>query len=138
MADVFSKKKRSEIMALIRSKNTKPEIALRKLVSATAYPLGYRYQLHYKKLPGKPDIVFVSKKVAVFVDGSFWHGHRLKNGQALPRKYWLPKIKRNMERDKEVNLELKKMGWKVIRVWEHDLKKNQKKTLDTIMRILNR
>ena len=108
MADVFSKKKRSEIMALIRSKNT------------------------------KPDIVFVSKKVAVFVDGSFWHGHRLKNGQALPRKYWLPKIKRNMERDKEVNLELKKMGWKVIRVWEHDLKKNQKKTLDTIMRILNR
>ncbi len=138
MADVFSKKKRSEVMSLIRSKNTKPEIALRKLVSAAAYPLGYRYRLHYKKLPGRPDIAFVSKKIALFVDGSFWHGYRLKNGQALPRKYWLPKIKRNMERDKEINRALRKMGWKVVRIWEHDLKKNPDKALKLVMRALKK
>src|ERR1039458_8764852 len=101
--DIFSKKKRSEIMSLIRSTNTKPEIAFRRLVSSTTYPLGYRYRLHYKGLPGKPDVVFVAKKVAFFVDGAFWHGYKLKQGQKLPRKYWLPKIKRNMQRDKEVN-----------------------------------
>ena len=134
MTDVFSKAKRSEVMSLIRSKNTKPELALRKLVSAALYPKGYRYRLHYEKLPGKPDIAFVSKRVAVFVDGSFWHGHRYKKGQTnLSRSYWLPKIKHNMERDKVINRALRKIGWRVVRVWEHDIRKNPKKALSAVM-----
>ena len=137
MVDVFSKAKRSEVMSLIRSTNTKPEIAFRKLISSTLYPKGYRYRLHYKKLPGKPDMVFVEKKVAVFVDGSFWHGHRLKKGQTnLSRRYWLPKIKRNMERDKLVNRRLRKMGWKVVRVWEHEIRKNPENARNAVMHAL--
>lgn len=136
MPDVFSKKKRSEVMSLIRSTNTKPELSFRKLVSSALYPLGFRYRLQYKKLPGKPDVVFVARKVAVFVDGSFWHGHRLRSGQALSRKYWLPKIKKNMRRDKEVNRQLKKMGWTVMRFWEHELRRNPKKVLNVIISAL--
>lgn len=133
MADIFTKEKRNEIMSLIRSKNTKPELALRKLISSSLYPLGYRYRIHYKKVPGSPDVVFVSKKVAVFVDGSFWHGYKLKkSGKSVPKKYWLPKIERNIQRDREVNRKLKKLGWTVIRVWEHDLKKNPSKVLEAI------
>ncbi len=125
-------------MSLIRSKNTKPELALRKLASAALYPRGYRYRLHYNKLPGKPDMAFVSNKVAVFVDGSFWHGHRYKKGQTnLSRSYWLPKIRRNMERDKVVNRKLRKIRWKVVRVWEHDVRKRPQKALDAIMRALS-
>lgn len=137
MPDVFSKSKRHEVMSLIKSTNTKLEIAFRKLVSPILYSRGYRYRFHYKKLPGKPDMVFVSKKVAIFVDGSFWHGHRFKRGQTnLSRSYWLPKIKRNMERDKAVNRKLKKMRWKVVRVWEHDVRKNPKKIINAVTRAL--
>jgi DNA mismatch endonuclease (patch repair protein) len=136
MADVFSKKKRSEAMSLIRSKNTKPEIALRKLLSSALYPKGYRYRLHYAKLPGKPDVAFVSKKVVAFVDGSFWHGYRMKKGQRLSKKYWRPKIENNMKRDARVNARLRKSGWKVLRIWEHDLKKNPDRVLGRIKRAL--
>lgn len=139
MADVFTKTKRSEVMSLIRAKNTKPEIALRKLVSSEFYPLGYRYKIHYGKLPGKPDVAFVSRKVAIFVDGSFWHGYKLvKKKQLLTEKYWLPKIQRNMERDRENNRSLKRMGWKVVRVWEHDIFKSPDRVLDKVRRALRR
>lgn len=138
MADIFSKKKRSQVMSLIRATNTKPELALRKLVSAALYPLGYRYRLHYKKLPGKPDVAFVSKKVAVFVDGAFWHGYKFRKGETnLSQEYWLPKIKKNMRRDKEVNRRIRRMGWKIVRVWDHDLKKRPEESLDKIRRALN-
>lgn len=134
MADIFTKAKRSEVMSLIRSKNTKPELAFRKLVSSYFYPRGYRYKIHYKKLPGKPDIVFVTQKVAFFVDGSFWHGYRLRNGESnLSKEYWLPKIENNIQRDKKVNRQLRKMGWKVVRIWEHDLKKNPGKVLNLVI-----
>jgi DNA mismatch endonuclease, patch repair protein len=129
MTDVFTKKKRSEIMSLIRSKNTKGEIALRKLLSTPLYPRGYRYRIHYKKAPGCPDIAFVSRKIAVFMDGSFWHGYKLRSGKAVPKKYWLPKIARNMQRDKEVNRALRAIGWRIIRVWEHDVSKAPEKIL---------
>lgn len=138
MSDVFSKKKRSEVMSLIRSANTKPEIALRKLVSSTVYPRGYRYRIHYKKLPGKPDMVFVAQRIALFVDGSFWHGYKLKNKrQKLSKKYWLPKIESNILRDKKVNRQLRKMGWRVMRIWEHELRKRPKKVLDRVTRALD-
>lgn len=133
MADIFSKEKRSAVMALIRSKNTKPEIALRKLVSAALYPRGYRYRINYRKLPGSPDVAFVSQKVAVFVDGAFWHGFDFRNKKKkLPKRYWLPKIEKNMARDKRVNRELRKLGWCVIRIWEHELQRNPGKVLGAI------
>jgi DNA mismatch endonuclease (patch repair protein) len=133
MADVFSKQKRSEIMSLIRSKNTKPEIALRKLVSAAFYPKGYRYRIHYKKLKGRPDIAFVSLKVAVFMDGAFWHGYQFeKRKKKLPKKYWVPKIEENMRRDRRTNARLKKLGWKVVRVWGHDVKKKPDRVIERI------
>lgn len=133
MADIFSKRKRSEVMSLIRSKNTKPEIALRKLVSAAFYPKGFRYRIHYRKALGSPDIAFVAKKIAVFVDGAFWHGYRFsKVGTRLPKKYWLPKILSNMRRDRRVNSSLRKQGWKVIRIWEHDVWKRPEKVIQKI------
>lgn len=137
MPDIFSPQKRSEIMSLIRSKNTKPEIALRKLLSAKLHPQGYRYRLHYKTPAGRPDIVFVSRKVAVFVDGTFWHGHKFKERKAkLPATYWVPKIERNIQRDRETNRKLRKMGWTVVRIWEHDLKKKPETALKKVERVL--
>ena len=137
MADVFSKKKRSEVMSLIRSTDTKAEISFRKIISSTLYPLGYRYRIHYRKLPGKPDVVFANRKVAVFMDGSFWHGYKSKNRKTkLFGKYWPHKIKRNMQRDKEVNRKLKKMGWKVVRVWEHEVKRSPEKVVSAVLKTL--
>ncbi len=137
MADIFTKEKRSEIMSLIRSTNTKPELTLRKIFSNTLYPLGYRYRIHYKKLPGKPDIVFVGKKVAVFMDGTFWHGYKPEKIMQRPvDDFWRKKIETNMARDKRVNYRLKKLGWKVIRIWEHDIKKSPDKIVRRILRVL--
>ncbi len=120
-------------MSLIKSTNTKPETAFRKLLSSVVYSRGYRYRLHYKRLPGKPDVVFVSRKIAIFVDGSFWHGYKLKKrAHKLSKEYWLPKIERNVMRDKKINRQLRSKGWKVLRIWEHELKKNPEKALDKV------
>ncbi len=137
MPDIFSKEKRSEIMSLIRSTNTKPEIALRKIVSAKFYPQGFRYKINYRKVKGTPDIAFVSKKIAVFVDGEFWHGYKFaKRKHKLPKKYWLPKIEANMKRDRKVNRHLKKEGWKVVRFWEHQVKKTPELIVEKLEEIL--
>ncbi len=134
MADVFTKKKRSEIMSRIRSKDTKLETDFFKLVSRILYPKGLRYRKHYKKLTGRPDIVFVSRKIAVFIDGDFWHGYnfgKIKN--RLPKKYWRAKIKNNIKRDRKITKTLKKDGWVVIRIWEHEVKKQPAKALNRIV-----
>ncbi len=137
MADVFSKKKRSEIMSKIRSKNTLLETSFCKLVSKKLYPLGYRYKRNYVRLLGKPDIAFTKNKVAVFLDGDFWHGYNFKKTSGrLPKKYWLGKIEKNIVRDKKVNKELKKKGWQVIRLWEHEIKKDSEKALNKIIKKL--
>lgn len=114
--DNVSKRKRSKIMSAIRSKNTKPELALRKALWA----LGLRYRIHYDK--EKIDIAFPSKKVAIFVDGCFWHGcpkhsHIPKSNQ----KYWVPKLKSNKERAISKDERLRNRGWKVLHFWEHDM-----------------
>lgn len=139
MADIFTKQERSRIMSLIRSKNTKPEIALCKLVSTKFYPLGYRYRRNYRRALGRPDIAFVSHKIAIFVDGEFWHGRNFRTvRKKLPKKYWLPKIRQNMERDRKVNRLLRKEGWLVLRFWERDVKKNPKLVVDRIITALER
>jgi DNA mismatch endonuclease (patch repair protein) len=124
MSDIFSKAKRSEIMSRIRGKNTKPEILFRKALSAEAYPKGFRYRIHYKKIVGSPDVVFVKKKIAIFIDGDFWHGRNYgkKNGPKLRKKFWRDKIETNIRRDRKVNRQLKKEGWTVIRIWSSDVR----------------
>jgi DNA mismatch endonuclease (patch repair protein) len=114
MNDVFSKTERSRIMSLIRSKDTEAERILCKLISSTLYPQGYRYRKNYESITGKPDIAFVSHKLAVFADGDFWHGYNLTRLHQVPsRKYWIRKIKNNVLRDKKVNTQLRQMGWTV-------------------------
>jgi len=111
MTDVFTKTKRNRIMSLIRSKNTKIELLLCKMVSQNFHSLGYRYRKNYSKVPDRPDIVFVLKKVAIFVDGNFWHGYKFNPAtMKLTNEYWRNKILGNIARDRCVILELKKMG----------------------------
>ena len=119
---------RSKIMSAVRSKNTLPELALRKVLSLR----GLKYRLFSSKLPGKPDIVFSKSKVAVFCDGDFWHGRRWKRRKAsgqfkIRRKYWIEKIEGNIKRDKLVNRRLRKLGWLVLRFWESDILKSPEK-----------
>jgi len=117
MADVHSKGRRSYNMSRIKSKNTKPEILVRKYLHAQ----GYRFRLHVKKLPGKPDIVLPKYKTAIFVHGCFWHRHKRCKYFVVPKtrtKWWLDKINGNKARDERIFRELKKLGWKVIEIWE--------------------
>jgi DNA mismatch endonuclease (patch repair protein) len=112
---------RSEQMRLIRSKNTKPEIIVRKLI----YSLGFRYRLHSKSLPGHPDVFFPGRKKAIFVHGCFWHRHTNCRFARLPKSrldYWLPKLERNRARDLRHIDELKSLGWGVLVVWECETK----------------
>lgn len=120
-ADIFTAEKRSAIMRAVKSSNTKPEIALRKALFA----LGYRYRINAKGLPGKPDIVFPKYKTVIFVHGCFWHGHDCKRGSRIPktnRAYWTEKIARNKARDIKNADALSKLGWRVITLWECELK----------------
>ena len=119
MTDTFSKKERSYIMSRIRSKNTKPEIRLSKELRKSGIK-GFRMHVN---VFGTPDIVFPKQKIAIFVDGCFWH--KCPKHYTQPesnKKFWLIKIKRNLARDKKVNRVLKREGWSVIRIWEHELK----------------
>ncbi|RXZ38148.1 DNA mismatch endonuclease Vsr [Oxalobacteraceae bacterium CAVE-383] len=113
--------KRSIIMSSIKAKNTKPELAVRRI----AFALGYRYRLHRNDLPGKPDIVFPRLRKIILVHGCFWHQHRCQGGR-LPSsniEYWIPKLKKNLERDKNTIKMLKRLGWKCLVIWECQLEK---------------
>lgn len=118
--DTRTPEKRSEIMSAVRTKDTGPELLVRKLLSAQ----GYRYRLHRKDLPGRPDIVFPGRHKAVFVHGCYWHGHRCAKGR-LPKsrlRYWKPKIAANKKRDARNIAKLKRSGWGVSVVWQCELK----------------
>lgn len=111
-----------EIMKLIRSKNTKPELHVRKLLRDLGY---HGYRLHRKDLPGCPDIAFIGKKKAIFIHGCFWHGHDCKVGNRRPRvntSYWIPKIERNQHRDSSHLKKFCEIGWEVLVIWECELK----------------
>lgn len=120
MADKLTPPQRSENMRRIGSKNTKPELVVRKMV----HRLGYRYRLHRPDLPGKPDLVFGPRRKVIFVHGCFWHQHpECKEGRA-PRSntdYWERKLARNIERDKLAYAALEEMGWTIATVWECEL-----------------
>lgn len=132
----------SRAMAAVRGEHTTPEITLRKVL----WRMGLRYRLHRPDLPGKPDIVFSLGKVAVFVDGDYWHGNqwRLRGFKSLEdqlktvhnREYWERKIKRNIERDRKVNVQLRKAGWKVVRIWESDINRDPERAARKVARAL--
>ena len=127
--DIFTKKKRSEIMSKIRSTNTNPELFLRVALKGNYL----RYQP--KGVLGNPDFASKKHKIAVFVDGDFWHGYNWKNlGKVPPKKYWQEKIQKNIDRAKKYNQILRKGGWKVLRFWEHEIMKNPSKCISKIMK----
>jgi len=133
MVDVLTKKQRSYNMARIKSKDTGPEMILRRLLSKNKVR-GYKLQY---KIFGKPDLVFPKNRLAVFIDGCFWHKCPLCFVKPASRIEFLKeKIRNNLKRDKEVNKLLAKNGWKVLRIWEHELKKNPGKACQKIIRRL--
>jgi len=128
-------KQRSKIMKKIRSTETKAEIAFRKLL----WSQGLRYRKNDKRLPGKPDIAISSSKVVIFIDGEFWHGYNWgdkKKKIKANRDYWIPKIERNMVRDRQYSRQLRKQGWSVLRFWEMDVKKDPEKCLRRVFRAI--
>ena len=119
--DVHSKEVRSFNMSRIRSKGTKPEVVVRKFL----FSMGYRYKIHDTKLPGKPDIVLPKYKTVIFVQGCFWHGHENCKDFVIPKtrtKWWLEKININKQNDYRNEITLKNVGWKVLHIWECELK----------------
>ncbi len=135
MAERITKEQRSRLMSRIKSVNTSPEIYFRKLLSKNKIK---GFKAHHKVL-GTPDIAFISKKVAIFIDGDFWHGYNWKKLKIVPpKKYWQGKIQRNIDRDKKDTRQLRKEGWKVLRFWEHKIKNNPEKCLQKIRKSLGR
>ncbi len=121
MTDVFPESKRSWIMSRVRGKDTSPELIVRSLI----HGLGYRFRLHRKDLPGKPDIVFPCRRKVIFVHGCFWHGHDCARGNRVPKTnntYWKEKVGRNLERDKKHQCELDLLGWRTLIIWECQIK----------------
>ncbi len=126
---------RHKNMQAIKNKDTKIEIQLRKEL----WSRGIRYRKNVKEVFGKPDIVFKSKKIAVFCDSEFWHGYKWKEKQdeiKSHRDFWIPKIEKNIKRDKEVNAALEAEGWMVLRFWGNEIKKNVEACADLIVAAL--
>ncbi|MFC1677999.1 very short patch repair endonuclease, partial [Planctomycetota bacterium] len=122
--DHLSKEKRSWNMSRIRSKDTKPEIIVRSML----HKMGYRFRLHRKDLPGKPDITLPKYKTVIFVHGCFWHGHKGCKRSNVPKTnqdYWILKIQKNIQRDKYQRKQLKRLGWHVLILWECQIEKTR-------------
>ena len=133
MSDIFSQTKRSDIMSKISSKDTKPEILVRKFL----FSQGFRYRINVRTLPGKPDIVLPKYKIAIFVHGCFWHGHDCKKGKLPSSKidFWKNKILKNKLRDNENQAQLALLSWKVIVIWQCEISKIDKK-IETFNKLL--
>ncbi len=131
MADVVDQKTRSRMMSGIRGKDTKPELIIRKKLHA----LGFRYKLHDRKLPGKPDMVFPKYNAVIFVNGCFWHGHNchLFKWPGSREEFWRKKITRTKEKDQENIEELLKRGWRVLQIWECAIKGKERLLLDKVI-----
>lgn len=131
-AGFYTTKKRSKMMSKIRGKNSKPELLFRKALWAK----GIRYRVNNKRLLGKPDISIMKYKLAIFIDGEFWHGYdwdERKEQIKSNRKFWIPKIERNLQRDREVNKELEEMGYTVFRFWAKEIKTELEKCLNDVL-----
>ena len=135
--DKHTPEQRKKNMQAVRAKDSKIEVILRKAV----WEKGMRYRKNYTKIIGKPDIAFPSKKIAVFCDSEFWHGYDWENRKQdikSHQDFWIQKIERNIARDEEVNAELKKLGWKVLRFWGKDILKKTETCAKKIFKEWNR
>lgn len=133
--DRHTPEQRRKNMQAIKNKDSEIELLLRKEL----WSRGLRYRKNVNKVFGKPDIVFASKKVAVFCDSEFWHGYNWeerKNDFKSHREFWIPKIERNMERDREVTQKLESEGWTVLRFWGNEIKKNTTQCADKIIKVI--
>ncbi|WP_237724903.1 very short patch repair endonuclease [Deinococcus alpinitundrae] len=128
MADRLTKEQRSALMGRVRQKDTAPELALR----SALHRRGLRFRKNVKGLPGSPDIVFVKAKLAVFVDGDFWHGRDFDTWKEKLQPFWRAKIERNIERDARNVEDLEALGWRVVRVWEKEIKKEKDSVVDKV------
>lgn len=128
MADNLTPEQRSFTMSRIRSKDTKPELMIRKLV----HERGLRFRKHMNGLPGRPDLLFARARVVVFVDGDFWHGWRFPRWEHKLAPYWKKKIESNRVRDQRTFRKLRGDGWFVIRIWEHEVEQDAKSCVDRI------
>ena len=136
MADDLTPEQRRRNMQAIRSKDTTIELRLRKAL----WERGVRYRKNYKVLIGKPDIAITKYKIAVFCDSDYWHGYDWENrNQRIKsnRDYWIPKIERNMERDREVSEALQKAGWIVLRFWEWQIRKHLNECVDAVLQAID-
>lgn len=132
MTDVFTTQERAAIMRSIRSKDTRPELSVRRLT----HFLGYRYRLHVAGLPGKPDLVFPSRRKIILVHGCFWHRHKCRKGRSLPSTratFWKKKLDRNKVRDASNRRRLHKLGWEVFVIWECEVE-----SIDTLTNKITR
>jgi DNA mismatch endonuclease (patch repair protein) len=138
MSDVHSKETRSYNMSMIKGKNTKPEMIVRKYL----FSKGFRYRVNVKELPGKPDIVLRKYRTVIFINGCFWHGHEGCKYFVIPKtrtEWWRAKIDKNIARDAEVRDKLRSMGWRTMVVWECQLKSAQRQlTLEGIALLLEK
>ena len=133
--DDLTPEQRRKNMQAIRSKDTSIEIALR----TALWHRGVRYRKNYKQLPGKPDIAITKYKIVVFCDSDYWHGYDWENRHQRiksNRDYWIPKIERNMARDKEITAQLQAMGWIVLRFWEWQIKKRLNECVDVVIKTI--
>jgi len=133
--DIWSKEKRSYVMSRIRSRDTAPELKVRSIL----HRMGFRFRLHVKNLPGRPDIVFPKYKKVIFVHGCFWHLHNGCRDGTIPKtnhKKWKKKLESNVERDKKHVDELKKKGWDVLILWECEIEKNITKSIQKMLEFL--
>ena len=128
MVDNLTPAQRSFTMSRIRSKDTAPELTIRRLVHSR----GLRFRKHKKELPGRPDLVFANAKVAVFVDGDFWHGWQFPRWKNKLGSYWKRKIDGNRQRDQHNFRRLRANGWLVVRIWEHEIRKDPQSCIDRI------
>ncbi len=134
--DIWTKEKRSQVMAKIRAKDTKPEITLR----STLHRLGYRFRIHVKNLPGKPDIVLPKYKTIIFVNGCFWHWHKGCPEGRVPNtnsKFWKKKLTRTVERDKQHQIDCISLGWKVLTFWECEIETKLSDVIERVNRELH-
>ncbi len=134
MTDTRTREQRRQIMAAVRSADTGPELRLRRALYAT----GVRgWRCHYKRVPGKPDLAWPSLRVAVFVDGAFWHGHPSRHKIGRSGSYWDEKIARNVERDRQIDAALRHDGWTVVRAWDFEIARELATVVERVKRALS-
>ncbi|SDB64231.1 T/G mismatch-specific endonuclease [Flavobacteriaceae bacterium MAR_2010_188] len=131
----YTTNKRSKIMSKIRGKNTKPELLFRKALWAK----DVRFRVDNRQLPGRPDVSIIKYKLAIFIDGEYWHGHNWEERKPkikTNKDFWIPKIERNMQKDREVNRVLEELGFTVFRFWEGEIKNNLERCINDVLEFL--